>query len=82
MVGNSKEEKGISILKCPECCTTFEIHSMQKMFPKEFIIFLILGTPFSALPIEINIIFILIFTIPVLKWLFKPENIVINNKNT
>jgi len=81
MLGNSKEEMGVTILECPQCNTKFELHAMQKMFPKGMFILLLLGIPFTFVPPVVTVVLIVTVSIPFIKWLYKPENIVFGEKN-
>ncbi len=84
MTGKSNEIVGIPTLECPKCHTKFEIHSMQKTFPKGILILTFSGLHFGFLPSVMSIAISIVVTFFLMKWVFKPENIVIgsNVKNT
>ena len=85
MHGNSKGKMGVPVLECPDCRTTFELHSMQKMFPKGILVTFLVLIPLSFLPPIAAVVLIVLYSIPLQKWIFRPENIVIreeSEKNT
>ena len=81
LLGNSKEEMGVTVLECPECGTSFELHSMKKMFPKGVILMALTFIPLSLLPLPIAAVILVIAGIPFYRWVFRPENISFGNRN-
>jgi hypothetical protein len=79
MLGNSEEKAGVPTLECPKCQTRFELHSLKKMFPKGILFLFLAFIPLSFLPPLIAMLLIAVISIPFIKWLFKPENIVSGN---
>ena len=79
MQGNSKEEIDKNIITCPKCATSFELQALKKLFPKGMLIMFMASMIFGFLSAEIAILLFLLTMVPVVKWLFKPENIVKGN---
>ena len=77
---NSKEVIDIQIITCPTCATTFELHTLKKLFPKGMLIMFLVSMLFGFLNSVVAIILFLLAMVPVVKWLYKPENIVKGNK--
>ena len=77
--GNSKEVLGVMALECPNCHTRFEIKALQKMFPKGLLVLLVASLPLSFLPAAIGVPLLAVVTAFLVRWTFKPENVVARN---
>ena len=81
MLENTKEEMDKTFLTCPKCGTRFELQAMQKMYFKGILIMVLSGIPLNFLPPVIAVPFFLIVNFFLVKWVFKPENVVSGSVN-
>ena len=79
--GNSREEMDVIMLVCPECKTSFEILSKEKMYSKAIFILLWSVIPMIALPAHVSVILLAVIGILYFKWLYRPRNISFSEKN-
>ena len=78
---NRIENKDKKMYLCPNCSTTFEIHSSEKLFPKGMIILILSNIVLDFLPDVAGVVIFMIILFFVIRWAYKPENVYIGNKN-
>ena len=78
--GNEEEIMDKTVLTCPECGTRFETQALQKMFTKGILIMVVATMLLSFLPPVVSWPIWLVVLVLVIRWTYKPENIVVGNE--
>ena len=79
---NTEEVREKTLITCPECGTRFETQVMQKMFTKGILIMVVATVLLNFLPPLVSWPIWIIVLVLVLRWVSKPENIVVGNEKS